>query len=387
MHRFLATLCCIVTFKKGYKMLNLEELSKYKKQEDLFTFCKKYDKNIVIMPSGAHAQELFNNYLKPLGIKCTYFVDNDKTKHGSIIDGVEVISFEKLVEKKEDIKIIFATNTNIYSLLKKQLQPYNIESFYAAQQYCIYTKEEIHNCVKIITANYDRYLNLYNLLEDDLSKKTLDNHIKFRLSYDAKYLLEIQQDTNNQYFENGIYQISANDSFADCGAYTGDTLENALSRIDGTFKNYYAFEPDEKNFNILKEKASNTVEVFKAGCYSKTQILHMEGSAGSISKLSSSGGAQKINVVSLDEQLKDKDVTFIKMDIEGAEIEALKGAKNIITSMTPTLAICVYHKFNDIFDIPELIKSYNSNYKYYLRHYTDYVSETVLYAVKKENND
>ena len=75
-------------------------------------------------------------------------------------------------------------------------------------------------------------------------------------------------------------------------------------------------------------------------------------------------------------------VTFIKMDIEGAELESLKGAgRIIIREQKPKLAICVYHKKEDIFDIPEYILSLNPKYKLYLRHYTLGEWDTVLYAI------
>ncbi len=102
--------------------------------------------------------------------------------------------------------------------------------------------------------------------------------------------------------------------------------------------------------------------------------------ASSASKITPSGKVE-IPVTTLDNILKNRPVTFIKMDIEGGEIDALNGSRNIINEQKPVLAICVYHKFNDIFDIPLLIKSFGINYKYYLRHYSNYVSETVLYAV------
>lgn len=92
-------------------------------------------------------------------------------------------------------------------------------------------------------------------------------------------------------------------------------------------------------------------------------------------------GEEIVNVTSLDKELGDEKVTFIKMDIEGSELPAIIGAKNIIIKNKPKLAISVYHKYEDIFEIPEIILKYNPNYKIYLRHYATSDSETILYAL------
>ena len=83
----------------------------------------------------------------------------------------------------------------------------------------------------------------------------------------------------------------------------------------------------------------------------------------------------------MDDVLIDSNPTFIKMDIEGAEYKALKGAERVIRKCHPKLAISVYHKPEDIFDIPSLILEYNSDYRFYLRHYSLTSSETILYVV------
>lgn len=87
-----------------------------------------------------------------------------------------------------------------------------------------------------------------------------------------------------------------------------------------------------------------------------------------------------VEVVALDDVLFDKEITFIKMDIEGAEYAALKGASRIIGSQKPKLAICIYHKPQDIWELPELILQLNSEYRFYIRHYSYKDNETVLYA-------
>lgn len=91
-----------------------------------------------------------------------------------------------------------------------------------------------------------------------------------------------------------------------------------------------------------------------------------------------------MQVTTLDEELQGQRVTFIKMDIEGAELETLQGAEKTIKSNLPKLAISIYHKPEDIFTIPSLIYQYSDCYMFYLRHYSFFDWDTVLYAVPRK---
>ncbi len=88
-----------------------------------------------------------------------------------------------------------------------------------------------------------------------------------------------------------------------------------------------------------------------------------------------------IEATSIDESVSGDKVTFIKLDVEGAEYEALVGAKNTITKHHPRMAISIYHKPEDIFTLPELIMEMEPDYKFYLRHYQMSRFETILYCV------
>ena len=93
------------------------------------------------------------------------------------------------------------------------------------------------------------------------------------------------------------------------------------------------------------------------------------------------GGDKTIDIVALDEVLSEVPVTFIKLDIEGAELDTLKGGKELICKYHPKLAVCVYHKPEDIIAIPQYILSLQDDYKFYLRHYGLGNEETVLYCI------
>jgi hypothetical protein len=105
----------------------------------------------------------------------------------------------------------------------------------------------------------------------------------------------------------------------------------------------------------------------------------VSNNAPSTSKIDEKG-EDIIQCIAIDDVLHGFKPTFIKMDIEGAEVEALKGAENTIKAYLPQLAICVYHRLSDIWEIPLLIKSFYEGYKFYLRSYNFMGLETVLYA-------
>lgn len=132
-------------------------------------------------------------------------------------------------------------------------------------------------------------------------------------------------------------------------------------------------------------KLGNLTELIPKGLWSsETELVFNEvANFGSSSFIThkGSGKEQVIPTTSVDIVLHGEPVTFIKMDIEGAELEALKGAQNTIRRYHPILAISIYHKPEDIVELPRYIKSLVPEYKLYLRNYHLDTTETVLYAI------
>jgi FkbM family methyltransferase len=186
-----------------------------------------------------------------------------------------------------------------------------------------------------------------------------------------------------QYFDGELIRFSSNEVFVDGGALNLDTSRILLSKCDSVNK-IYAFEPDSSNYkNCLKVKETEVleqIEVFNLGLYNKTEVLSFTQYDNGSSHISCKGNS-KIHVVALDEVLQDKNITFIKMDIEGAELDALHGAATIIKKYRPKLAISIYHRPNHIIDIPTYLKTLIPDYKLYIRHYSIYPQETILYAI------
>jgi len=175
---------------------------------------------------------------------------------------------------------------------------------------------------------------------------------------------------------------------ADCGAYTGDTLlefariAKALKRTD-LYGKYYAFEVAPANIaelrdTIARHGLADFTEVYPYAVWHENTRLAFDcnASASSVSEQ----GSISVEARRLDDVLAGKPVTLIKMDIEGAELNALRGAENILRTQKPKLAISLYHKPEDLWQIPQYLTSVVPQYRYWARWHSYRATEFVLYA-------
>jgi FkbM family methyltransferase len=191
-------------------------------------------------------------------------------------------------------------------------------------------------------------------------------------------------DEKNTYFEQPIIKFTEDEVFIDGGSFNFGTGKMLLQAAREKVKKIYTFEPEPEKWDVIIDEIEKSgfkeAKLIKAGLWSQKGRLCFSAGRQGGSALDP-GGNIMVEVEALDTMNIPEKITFIKMDIEGAELEALKGARNTIRRDRPKLAISVYHRPEDIIDIPLYIKSLAPEYKLYLRHYSDYESETVLYAV------
>lgn len=195
---------------------------------------------------------------------------------------------------------------------------------------------------------------------------------------------EISSDEDKRYFGPEFITFENEEVFVDAGCYdlqTSIKLRDKYNRV----KKIYAFEPDPENYKLClrnkEEYHMPEAEILPYGAWSERTTLHFERGSIHNSHISEEGGTS-IEATAIDEVVDPNErVTFIKMDIEGSELEALKGAKQTILRDKPKLAICLYHKPEDMTEIPLYIKSLVPEYKIYIRHHSNSYIDTVLYAV------
>jgi FkbM family methyltransferase len=173
--------------------------------------------------------------------------------------------------------------------------------------------------------------------------------------------------------------------FIDGGAYVGDFIDEIYSKMPADIVKelrIYSFEPEMSNFKIMYEKWKDDEHVImlNKGISAEAGTMYFETDLAENGHVSENGDI-KLEVDSIDNVLGSKKATFIKFDIEGSELDGLKGAKNQIIDNKPRLAICLYHKQDDLFEIPLYIYKLRSDYKFYVRPHSSMPTELVLYCI------
>lgn len=240
--------------------------------------------------------------------------------------------------------------------------------------------------------NRQSFEKIYALLKDELSKNTMEAFLNGCITGNVEALDKLQ--TEGQYF-NELTKSCKAGSFVDCGAYVGDTIEGVVKFYGDTVSKIVAFEPDEDNLCKLNDRVekldswNGKMQLVKKGVWSKEDTLHFS-SSNSSSSINEEGDIE-IKVDSIDNVLKEEQlpISYIKMDVEGSEKEALLGAADTIGKWQPLLAVCVYHKPEDLYDLTELIMQIagDKSYDYYLRYHGPDLRELVLYAIPQKGQE
>jgi FkbM family methyltransferase len=242
----------------------------------------------------------------------------------------------------------------------------------------IFTKNDA-----IIIKNIDKIASIIPMLEDEKSKKIYYYYTYMRMNKNIIYT-GIAEKSDNEYIIDELKLWGGVESIVDAGAYTGDSITLFEKVLNNKIDKVFAFEADANTYHILKEtveksKFSQKVIMFNLALFSENTTLSFNSNSGPVSSIANDGHSF-VKAVKIDDIITER-ITFIKMDIEGAEMDALIGAEKILKRDRPKLAICIYHKPAHLWEIPIYLKAIVPEYKFYIRKHSLFFDDIVLYAV------
>jgi len=354
------------------------------------------ENGIILYGAGINAYLFIKQYMaENPQHKILCIVDIDSSKQGKQLLGIPIISPDKLSQYDTNTCII-VTPFKYYIAITDTL---NKLGFYSLFYYCDYSLAIINEAEqhKIFLDNNKTVMDQL-LKENEMKISALRQYFKhdkkslaiFEAKLSSSFtgdhikLETLQED--DQYFPDDIIKLTQNEVFVDCGAYDGLSTLEFINKVD-TYKNIYVLEPNPSAFEHTKlvlqaSKGLTNYEIYNIGAYNSQGQLSFSV-MGDCSTIASDGDIT-IPTDTLDSLFFNKTdrPTYIKMDIEGAELNALEGTRKLIERDKPKLAISVYHgRPNiDIWEIPYWLISNFPGYRIFLRQHQS-VTETVLYAI------
>jgi len=314
---------------------------------------------------------------------------------GERVFGIEIVSPEVLEDQNDPIVII-----NAYPVLeiRKQLLRKGIKRIYHVPR--IGSRIAGHDWMdgRLFADNLSKIKLVYDILDDDLSRRIFLNRVLVSRDGDfAHYNSSVEGlcyygeggeiNMDDIYFRSDIIPLSNNMVYVDVGTFDGDSTESFIKNRSGKFHHILCFEPDTINYEKTKTKfqSYNNIDMFNYGLSDKDEVGYLEGvgteGAKMVKHIQEKGvNFQQINNRTLD-SLNLQEVTLIKMDIEGYEMNALVGMKETLKRCCPSLAICLYHRPEHLWEIPLMLKQINHDYKIKLRQYSKSITEIICYAV------
>jgi FkbM family methyltransferase len=345
----------------------------------------------VVIFAAARMGRAFLASLRSVGVEVAAFGDNATLKWGTEIDGVKVLDPVTLLARFRSSPVLVAS-----LLAENELYHQLIGAGFTD----VYPLSVLHHMRPDVfvapyldgtweSADSPDAREGSKLWADDESHAVYESILEYRRTRSMAIYPRIRSG-HAQYFPPGVVAFTPDDVILDGGAFDGDTLRSFVALNPDAANPYYAFEPDPMNYARLVASGERYAGQFlgvNAGLGAAAATLTFAAGGGMDSAFSDAVGdaGLAVPIHTIDGFFTEVAPTFVKMDIEGMEMDALRGAEQTIRAVAPTLAICVYHKPPHLWEIPQLVRAWRPDYRLYLRHYSTNMSETVMYAVSTEN--
>lgn len=351
----------------------------------LFLPTSENTKKIFIYGAGKYGKIILN-LLKNNGIEPTGFIDNFLPE--TEIEKIKVYKQAEIQDKEALIIVSSLFNAqNIFQALSLDgfsnplhflaLLIYKNESL----EETTFLNESLQEYVLDIVDNKNEYAKTLTLFDDEMSKIFFHYLSDLRLDYNYKKNID-NFTTSTLYFPEDLFELKNDEIFVDGGGFIGDTTLSFIQKVKGEYEKIYIFEPCKESYDksIENLKPFEKIQFFQKGISNKNEKLCFNTNINKYGCHISGNGNEIIETIKIDSEIKES-VSLIKFDIEGCEKQGLLGAADLIKKYSPKLAICAYHRPRDLWELPQIIKNINPDYRIYVRLY-GYNLEAVIYAIK-----
>ena len=333
-------------------------------------------RRLVLFPAGPTSQASYYTLLNDYGIEAEFFVDNNPALKGMQVCGKPILSFDQVLEIEhfsEKYALLIPTSfSKYYFQIAEQLENAGILTY-------------MHFFAFSVSRLWEKCKKVSDMLYDGQSKLSYWGAVYSMLTCDNSFI----QYEKEQYFAVRQFISNSLDTIVDAGAFVGDTVEEYVKRaIDGC--KVYAFEPFDAPFQKLKNRTErlkkewilgdDDIVPVPAGVGAETKRVKFS-LANPIMLRPNEQGHMELQIYSLDDYFKDKPpFTLLKADIEGGELDMLRGAAEMIRRHRPKMTISIYHSPEDMVRIAEYIHSLVPEYRMAVRNHSNDYKETILYC-------
>jgi len=352
------------------------------------------DSTLLMYGAGESAHWFYEIAVKKIGLRPKAVIDRNASniRQYKDIACINLEEAQQAYDLSSTVIVVCVGDTRLFKNIESELRIFGARAvLYQGWFY------EIHNPIESprvdsvswqadMCKEENEIIEAYNLMSDEHSRQVFCELLY--LHYFQVGCKIIASPRQEQYFPKGIGWHKFSDWIV-CGAYKGEIVgEIESQRIN--VNNLYLFEPWNAAFTKLKEVVdrasfqdnSKKYHLYNYALSGTNSEMGFDASSGLGAKLSADGDI-KVTSVTIDQIFPDTPISTITMDVEGEEPSVLLGAKRTIEINKPHLGVCVYHKASHLWELPNLIQSIQPDYNYYLRNYTSYAIESVLYARPK----
>jgi FkbM family methyltransferase len=317
------------------------------------------------------------------GIPVRAFIDSDPQRSGQQVDGVEVQGVEQIVAGRSVVLPAVGRHAQSVAAIARERGAACVLELSQLYWHARPPGEPEPDYLDDLDANRQRYQALFTTVADARSREVLAALIRQRRTLELAPLAAVCEREHAQWFAPELLPRPGAEVYVDGGAFDGDTVHGYIAACGDGYAAIHAFELDPllAARGQARTRDLRAVRFAAIGLSDRAGRVAYRGSGGTDSAVTgvAQAGQASAEIGRLDELVREP-ISFLKLDVEGEEARALTGARHHLAHDRPTLALALYHKAPDIWQLPQQALAATPSYRLHLRHYTELAYETVLYA-------